>query len=115
MDWSPKDVWEKLHQFSCDPENFWPQIRQRIERVPQVFARIAKSGALQWIDKIRFVTDVPGKNTSKGMSGGGITTDTLMERLWREIRPFRIYDGPSEVHRWAIAKRVASRALKARA
>jgi phosphatidylserine/phosphatidylglycerophosphate/cardiolipin synthase-like enzyme len=78
LDWSPKDVWEKLHQFSCDPENFWPQIRQRIERVPQVFAQIAKSGALQWIDKIRFVTDVPGKNTSKGMSGGGITTDTLV-------------------------------------
>jgi acyl-CoA dehydrogenase len=49
------------------------------------------------------------------LGGMGITTDTLMERLWREIRPFRIYDGPSEVHRWAIAKRVASRALKARA
>ena len=78
LDWSPKDVWEKLHQFSCDPENFWPQIQQRIERIPQVFAQIAKSGALQWIDKIRFVTDVPGKNTSKGMSGGGITTDTLV-------------------------------------
>ena len=49
------------------------------------------------------------------LGGMGITSDTLMERLWREIRPFRIYDGPSEVHRWAIAKRVASRARKARA
>ena len=48
------------------------------------------------------------------LGGMGITTDTLMERLWREIRPFRIYDGPSEVHRWAIAKRVASRARKAK-
>ncbi|MDP7540727.1 MAG: acyl-CoA dehydrogenase family protein, partial [Alphaproteobacteria bacterium] len=37
------------------------------------------------------------------------------ERLWREIRPFRIYDGPSEVHRWAIAKRIASRTRKAMA
>jgi hypothetical protein len=22
------------------------------------------------------------------------------------VRPFRIYDGPSEVHRWSIARRV---------
>jgi hypothetical protein len=22
------------------------------------------------------------------------------------VRPFRIYDGPSEVHRWSIAQRV---------
>jgi len=22
------------------------------------------------------------------------------------VRPFRIYDGPSEVHRWSIARRI---------
>lgn len=27
-------------------------------------------------------------------------------RVFREVRPFRIYDGPSEVHRWSIAQRV---------
>ena len=26
-------------------------------------------------------------------------------RFLREVRPFRIYDGPSETHRWAIARR----------
>ena len=41
------------------------------------------------------------------LGGMGITTDTLVERLWREVRPFRIYDGPNEVHRWAIARRIA--------
>lgn len=25
--------------------------------------------------------------------------------LYREVRPFRIYDGPSETHRFAIARR----------
>ena len=40
------------------------------------------------------------------LGGMGITDDTLVERLFREIRPFRIYDGPSEVHRWAVAKRL---------
>ena len=44
------------------------------------------------------------------LGGTGITSDTLVERLWREIRPFRIYDGPNEVHRWAIAKRIAKKA-----
>lgn len=44
------------------------------------------------------------------LGGSGITNDTLVERIWREIRPFRIYDGPNEVHRWAIARRIAKAA-----
>jgi acyl-CoA dehydrogenase len=40
------------------------------------------------------------------LGGLGITDDTIVARLFREVRPFRIYDGPSEVHRWAIARRV---------
>jgi len=42
------------------------------------------------------------------LGGLGATADTVVERLFREIRVFRIYDGPSEVHRWAIARRVLS-------
>jgi acyl-CoA dehydrogenase len=41
----------------------------------------------------------------------GISADAPLSRLYREVRPFRIYDGPSETHRWAIARR----ASKARA
>jgi acyl-CoA dehydrogenase len=40
------------------------------------------------------------------LGGLGITDDTVVARLFREVRPFRIYDGPSEVHRWSIARRV---------
>jgi acyl-CoA dehydrogenase len=36
----------------------------------------------------------------------GISEDILLSRFLREVRPFRIYDGPSETHRWAIARRV---------
>ncbi|MGW0177075.1 acyl-CoA dehydrogenase family protein [Rhodococcus sp. NPDC003322] len=50
------------------------------------------------------------------MCGGmGVSGDLPLARLSREVRPFRVYDGPSEVHRWALAKRVvgaAKRALK---
>ncbi len=40
------------------------------------------------------------------MCGGlGVSTELPIARIAREIRPFRIYDGPSEVHRWSIARR----------
>ena len=40
------------------------------------------------------------------LGGQGVTGETLVERIFREVRGFRIYDGPSEVHRWSIARRV---------
>jgi acyl-CoA dehydrogenase len=39
------------------------------------------------------------------LGGLGVTQETVVERIFREIRAFRIYDGPSEVHRWALARR----------
>ncbi|MBC7170777.1 MAG: acyl-CoA dehydrogenase family protein, partial [Polyangiaceae bacterium] len=41
----------------------------------------------------------------------GISGDALLGRFLREVRPFRIYDGPSETHRWAIARRTIRRAV----
>jgi acyl-CoA dehydrogenase len=35
----------------------------------------------------------------------GISEDILLSRYLRDVRAFRIYDGPSETHRWAIARR----------
>jgi acyl-CoA dehydrogenase len=40
------------------------------------------------------------------MCGGlGTTHELPVAKIAREIRPFRIYDGASEVHRWALARR----------
>ncbi|NKR64752.1 acyl-CoA dehydrogenase family protein [Prescottella equi] len=48
------------------------------------------------------------------MCGGmGVSGDLPLARLSREVRPFRVYDGPSEVHRWALAKRVVGQAKRA--
>ncbi|MFD7516508.1 acyl-CoA dehydrogenase family protein [Streptomyces niveus] len=44
----------------------------------------------------------------------GISGDAPLSRLYREVRPFRIYDGPSETHRWAIAKRAVRAARERR-
>lgn len=46
---------------------------------------------------------------SQQLCGGqGMSADLAVARIARDVRPFRIYDGPSEVHRMAIARRAVS-------
>lgn len=40
------------------------------------------------------------------LGGMGFTHETVVAQIASEIRAFRIYDGPSEVHRWSIARRL---------
>lgn len=40
------------------------------------------------------------------MGGDGVSGDTMVEQFYREIRAFRIYDGPTEVHKWSLAKKI---------
>jgi acyl-CoA dehydrogenase len=40
------------------------------------------------------------------MGGTGVTGDTIVEQVFRELRAFRIYDGPTEVHTWSLAKKI---------
>ncbi len=40
------------------------------------------------------------------LGGAGVTDDTPVHQIFRDIRAFRVYDGPSEVHRWSMAKRI---------
>jgi acyl-CoA dehydrogenase len=49
------------------------------------------------------------------MGGTGVTQDTIVEQVFREIRAFRIYDGPTEVHKWSLAKKIKRDHLKGRA
>ena len=41
----------------------------------------------------------------------GVSGDTPLEHFYREVRAFRIYDGPSEVHRMVIARDVLRRTV----
>jgi len=73
-----EDRFDKLHEYACNPENFWPQIRERIENLPAGFKMIRESGDLVWLDDVQFVTDLSGKNDgSEGLSGGGVSTEEL--------------------------------------
>ena len=47
------------------------------------------------------------------LGGVGITDETVVDHIHRSVRAFRIYDGPSEVHRWSIARSLARRLAKA--
>lgn len=40
------------------------------------------------------------------MGGTGVSEATIVEQVFREVRAFRIYDGPTEVHKWSLAKKV---------
>ena len=74
------DRFDALHQYACNPENFWPQVRTRIENLPSTFAKLRNSRALVWLDSVSFVSDVPGKNDgTEGLGGGGLTTDALID------------------------------------
>ena len=72
--------YEALHEYACNPENFWPQIRNRIDDFPKIFHQIQDSGALVWVDSVAFVSDVPGKNEqTRNLGGGGLSTDALID------------------------------------
>jgi len=45
-------------------------------------------------------------NCVQVMGGYGVTDKTIVEQVFREVRAFRIYDGPTEVHKWSLAKRI---------
>ena len=40
------------------------------------------------------------------LGGIGVTDETPVEMIFRDIRAFRLYDGPTEVHKHAIARRL---------
>ena len=73
-------LWENLKRFACNPDNFWPSVRERIEAVPQVFQGLVAAGHLKWVEDLEFVSDDPGKNSGdQGLGGGGLSTSKLIE------------------------------------
>lgn len=46
------------------------------------------------------------------LGGQGVTGETIVMRIFMDMRAFRIYDGPSEVHRWSMARKILDAADK---
>jgi len=47
------------------------------------------------------------------LGGQGVTAESPVMRIFTDMRAFRIYDGPSEVHRWSMARKLVHQAEKA--
>jgi acyl-CoA dehydrogenase len=104
-----------MQQMIADSEIDIAASRALIRETAAVLDSGAPGGTESSIAKT-FVAEAVNRvvDRSVQMTGAlGISGDVLLSRYLREVRPFRIYDGPSEVHRWAIGKRVVSRRRKA--
>jgi acyl-CoA dehydrogenase len=42
------------------------------------------------------------------LGGRGVTGESIVMRIFADMRAFRIYDGPSEVHRWSMARKIVA-------
>lgn len=40
------------------------------------------------------------------LGGQGVTGETILMKIFQDMRAFQIYDGPSEVHRWSMARKI---------
>jgi putative cardiolipin synthase len=86
LDWKNKrltdervvEIYAELHAYASNPENFAPEVRQALGDLSERIARYGKE--IVW-DDIVFVSDVPGKNQSPWLNGGGRTTDKLIDVL----------------------------------
>ena len=77
-----EEKYADLHQYACNPENFWPQVREKIQGIPMAFQRIQESGELVWVEHLSFISDKPGKNDGEeGIQGGGLCTDSLISLI----------------------------------
>jgi acyl-CoA dehydrogenase len=55
-----------------------------------------------------FVAEAVGRVVDRALQicgSLGVSGDLPLGRIYNEVRPFRIYDGPTETHHWAIARR----------
>ncbi len=79
-DWISDPNFERLHQYACNPENYWPQIRNKVADFKTTIEAIKESNELFWLEELEFISDKPGKNDeTRGLGGGGKTTERLIE------------------------------------
>jgi alkylation response protein AidB-like acyl-CoA dehydrogenase len=63
-----------------------------------------------------FISEATGRIVDRAVQlagGAGVTEESVIGRIYADIRAFRIYDGPSEAHRASIARRAVARIQRA--
>jgi len=78
--YSENPDFSRLHSYACNPENFHPEIRTEIAKVPETFKTLREQGKFLFVDKVEYIADKPGKNNQDSFLGGGsITQSKLIE------------------------------------
>lgn len=83
-----------------------------IDRAARLLVEDPRAGATaSSIAKVH-VSEAVGRVIDRAVQlcgGDGVTLELPLLAFLNEVRPFRVYDGSSETHRWAIARRAVSR------
>ncbi|MCV2396230.1 acyl-CoA dehydrogenase family protein [Actinotalea sp. M2MS4P-6] len=83
-----------------------------IDRAARLLARDPRAGATaSSIAKVH-CSEAVGRVVDRAVQlcgGDGVTLELPLVAFLNEVRPFRVYDGSSETHRWAIARRAVAR------
>lgn len=75
----PEVLFADLNKYASNPENYWPQVRAKLNEIPHAFSLIQESGAFRWVNQVEFVSDLPGKNSGEeGLGGSGLSTEKLV-------------------------------------
>ncbi|WP_164503595.1 phospholipase D-like domain-containing protein [Pleionea sediminis] len=68
---------ERLHEYACNPQNYWPQIREQVRNLSRVFHSIQKSGDLVWTESANMVCDSPNKMGESGSNTAAKLIDLI--------------------------------------
>jgi acyl-CoA dehydrogenase len=96
-----------IQQLVADSEIDITACRALIRECAAQLDRGVEAGHLSSITKT-FVSEAVGRVVDRAVQicgSLGVSEDVMLGRFLREVRPFRIYDGPSETHRWSVARR----------
>jgi acyl-CoA dehydrogenase len=62
----------------------------------------------QWVDPASEQLYQVADRCVQVLGGIGISDETPVAMIFRDMRAFRLYDGPTEVHKYAIARKLLS-------
>jgi (R)-benzylsuccinyl-CoA dehydrogenase len=105
VQWAIADSWQEMEMVRWIT---W-RLAWKMDQGDRNWRREAAMVKLQGSELIARVVD----RAMQMFGGMGMTKDMPLEYIYRACRPFRIYEGPSEVHRWFIARDLLRNGLPA--
>ncbi|MGH8663681.1 MAG: acyl-CoA dehydrogenase family protein [Burkholderiales bacterium] len=105
VQWAIADSWQEMEMVRWIT---W-RLAWKMDQGEKNWRREAAMVKLQGSELIARVVD----RAMQMFGGMGMTKDMPLEYIYRACRPFRIYEGPSEIHRWFIARDLLRNGLPA--